>query len=156
MNDFTENFMKIRPYVSGDIKTISKLFYETLHSVNVRDYTQEQLDAWAKDDTVLAAHGDIFLNQYTLVVEYDGLILGFGSIDKNGYLDMLFTHKNWQNKGVATLLCNELERPFDTITTFSSVSAKPFFRNRGYDVLREQEVERRGITLKRYEMIKRK
>lgn len=39
--------MIIRKYVSTDCKQVADLFYETVHSVNAKDYTIEQLDAWA-------------------------------------------------------------------------------------------------------------
>lgn len=39
--------MKIRKYKVEDCDTVSKLFFETVHSVNAKDYTDEQLFAWA-------------------------------------------------------------------------------------------------------------
>ena len=34
-------------YQSGDCRELAELFYNTVHGVNCRDYTKEQLDAWA-------------------------------------------------------------------------------------------------------------
>ncbi len=148
--------MTIRKYKPSDCAEISELFYETVHTVNKRDYTEEQLSAWAENRDCLLAKNEILMRQNTLVAEADGRIVGFGSIDESGYLDFLFVNKCWQNKGVATLLCDELEKPFDIITTYSSVTARSFFTRRGYETLREQEVERAGIKLKRFEMRKKK
>ena len=39
--------MFIRRYQSGDCRELAELFYNTVHGVNCRDYTKEQLDAWA-------------------------------------------------------------------------------------------------------------
>ena len=39
--------MIIRKYVSTDWRQLADLFYETVHSVNAKDYTSEQLYAWA-------------------------------------------------------------------------------------------------------------
>lgn len=39
--------MFIREYQSSDCKELTKLFYNTVHTVNAKDYTEEQLDAWA-------------------------------------------------------------------------------------------------------------
>lgn len=39
--------MEIRKFHGSDISQIVMLFYETVHFVNKKDYTQEQLDAWA-------------------------------------------------------------------------------------------------------------
>ena len=40
------------------------------------------------------------------------------------------------------------------IKTYASITAKPFFESRGYAVVKEQEVERSGVKLKNYEMLK--
>lgn len=42
--------MKIREYKSADCLETMRLFFDTVHTVNRADYTQEQLDAWAPED----------------------------------------------------------------------------------------------------------
>ena len=37
----------IRNYASEDCLILARLFYDTVHTVNARDYTPEQLEAWA-------------------------------------------------------------------------------------------------------------
>lgn len=37
----------IRKYEASDCAEIIKLFYNTVHRVNARDYTEEQLNVWA-------------------------------------------------------------------------------------------------------------
>lgn len=37
--------MILRPYRSEDCPALAALFYDTVHTVNARDYTPEQLDA---------------------------------------------------------------------------------------------------------------
>lgn len=39
--------MIIREYRPADCKELAELFYHTVHIVNAKDYTKEQLDAWA-------------------------------------------------------------------------------------------------------------
>ena len=36
--------MVIREYKPADCRALAELFYETVHSVNARDYTEEQLN----------------------------------------------------------------------------------------------------------------
>ena len=148
--------MIIRPYKHEDCNTLSKLFYETVHSVNAKDYTQEQLCAWANNADSLKSRSNDLLAQNTLIAETNGVIVGFGSIDKTGYLDLLFVHKDYLNKGIATALCDELEKGHPVIKTYASITAKPFFEKRGYFVIDEQEVERLSVKLKNYEMQKTK
>lgn len=146
--------MIIRTYKNADCDALAELFHETVHTVNAGDYTPAQLSAWAKDcDSLKVRRKDLSV-QKTLVAEQNGVIIGFGSIDKLGCLDLLFVHKDFQRQGVATALCNELEKGFSVIRTYSSVTAKPFFERRGYAEIKAQEVERLGVKLKNFVMIK--
>ncbi len=45
--------MKLRTYRSEDCLEMAHLFYETVHTVNAKDYTQEQLNVWAAGDVDL-------------------------------------------------------------------------------------------------------
>jgi len=147
--------MILRQYKNEDCDIVSKLFYETVHSVNAKAYTAEQLSVWANNADSLKSRRNDLLKQYTLIAEISGIIVGFGSINKSGYFDLLFVHKDYQNQGVATALCNELETGYSVIKTYASITAKPFFEKRGYVVVKEQEVERSGVKLKNYEMQKK-
>ena len=39
--------MILRKYEKSDLAPIVKLFKDTVYAVNSRDYTREQIDAWA-------------------------------------------------------------------------------------------------------------
>ena len=39
--------MQLREYITSDCEQLAKLFFQTVHSVNAKDYTKEQLDVWA-------------------------------------------------------------------------------------------------------------
>lgn len=47
--------MVIRAYQPFDAVPLAALFYQTVHTVNRRDYTEKQLDAWAPKDIDLGA-----------------------------------------------------------------------------------------------------
>lgn len=146
----------IRKYKSSDCEQLAELFYQTVHNVNAKDYTQEQLDVWATGNVNLEKWNKSFLEHYTIVAINDEIIVGFGDIDKTGYLDRLFVHKDYQKQGIASIMCNELEQSVkgNKITTYASITAKPFFEQRGYKVIREQQVIRNGISLTNYVMTK--
>ena len=130
--------MEIRRYLPSDLAQISQLFYDTVHRVNAIDYSKEQPDVWATWLLNLAAWNESFLAHYTLVaVASNNVIAGFGDITREGYLDRLYVHKDYQGQGIATALCNELENAIesDKFTTHASITAKPFFERRGYQVI---------------------
>lgn len=139
--------MVIRAYQPFDAVPLAALFYQTVHTVNRRDYTEKQLDAWAPKDIDLGAWDRSLQVHHTLVAVEDGCAVGFGDIDSNtGYLDRLYVHKDHQGMGIATALCDRLEASAaGLLVTHASITARPFFEKRGYQVLRAQQVERRSF-----------
>ncbi len=148
--------MIIRKYRETDINEIAKLFYNTVHDVNRSDYSEEQLNAWASGNVNLESWNNSFLKNHTFVVEINGIITGFGDITTDGYLNMLYIHKNYQRQGIATAICNELEKSINVnkISVHASITAKGFFEKKGYKVVKSQKVKRKGVYLKNYLMEK--
>lgn len=148
--------MIIRKYMPSDCEELAQLFYDTVHTINASDYTIEQLNVWADGNVNLTQWNQSLSEHFSLVAVENGIIVGFGDIDKNGYLDRLYVHKDYQRQGIAAALCDRLEQKFAVgqITTHASITAKPFFVHRGYDVIREQQVMRGGILLTNYVMKK--
>lgn len=147
--------MEIRRYHSSDCKELTELFYHTVHTVNAKDYTKEQCDAWTTGQADLRKWDSSLKAHHSIVAEEDGVILGFADIDETGYLDRLYVHADHQGKGIATALCDQLERSVTgKITTHASITARPFFEKRGYQTVKEQQVERQGILLTNYVMTK--
>ena len=148
--------MILRNYHPDDCPVLARLFYDTVHTVNARDYSREQLDAWAAGDVDLAKWNESFLGTHMVVAEAECQIVGFGNMDFTGYLDLLYVHKDHQGQGIATAICDELESNSEAgeYCVHASITARPFFEKRGYTVVREQQVERRGVKLTNYVMKK--
>lgn len=147
--------MEIRTYRSEDCKEMAELFYHTVHTVNAKDYPAEQLDVWATGQVDLERWDRSFREHFSLVAVEDERIVGFGDIDETGYLDRLYVHADYQERGIATAICDRLESEISgTVTTHASITARPFFESRGYRVIKEQQVERQGIFLKNFVMEK--
>lgn len=120
--------MITRRYKPKDCNELIKLFYNTVHSINAKDYSQEQLNVWATDRTDSEEWNKSLSEHYTVVAVENNIIVGFGDIDKSGYLDRLYVHKDYQRRGIATAICDELEQAVkvNKIITHSSVTAKRF------------------------------
>lgn len=150
----------IRKYTRADCNEIVNLFYNTVHIINKKDYSKEQLDAWTSkplDLLDLNRWNNILTNHYTLVAVKDNIIVGFGDIDKTGYLDHLYVHYNYQGQGIATKICDQLENYTNKdISVHASISAKDFFIKRGYKIIKEQQVKRNNVFLKNFVMIKQR
>ena len=148
--------MYLREYSPSDCEQLVELFYETVHSVNAKDYTPKQLDVWATGKVDLSEWNCSFLKHKTFVAIENGKIVGFGDMDSTGYLDRLYVHKDYQRKGIASAICDALESSSKgkMFITHASITAKPFFQHRGYRVVKEQKVIRQGVTLTNYVMEK--
>lgn len=152
--------MRIRQYRPQDCREMAELFYNTVHTVNAADYTEEQLFAWADGNVDIQAWDKSF-REHTTYVAVEGAghrerIVGFADMDSTGYLDRLYVHRDFQRCKIASILCDRLERDLcgRRFVTHASVTARPFFEKRGYHVVREQQVERKGVMLTNYVMVK--
>lgn len=151
--------MTIEKYQSSDIDEISTLFVQTVHNVCAKDYTSEQLFAWASNDVDKQKWNEQFLKNHTLVAKENGQIVGFGDITCDGYLDRLYVHKDFLRKHIATKLCDELEsyckaQGVLTIQTHASLTARSFFNSRNYVIEKMQTVQRNGQKLNNFVMTK--
>ena len=149
------NIMVIRKYQPSDCKELTELFYNTIHTINAKDYTKEQLNVWATEQMDLKKWNQSLQEHFSIVAVDGDIIVGFGDIDKTGYLDRLYVHSGYQGKGIATAICNQLESVAQgNVVTHASITAKPFFEKRGYNVVKEQQIERQGVFLTNFIMIK--
>ena len=149
--------MIIREYKPTDCEDLVKLFYHTVHTINAKDYSQEQLKVWATDKIDLEVWNRSLSEHFTVVAVENNIIVGFGDIDNSGYLDRLYVHKDYQRRGVATIICDKLEQAVkvNKIITHASITAKPFFEQRGFKVVKEHQVVRNRIALTNYVMEKK-
>ncbi|MCI8367486.1 MAG: GNAT family N-acetyltransferase [Eggerthellaceae bacterium] len=147
--------MLIRAYSPEDAEATAQLFRETIREVCKDDYTPGQLRAWVSGCDDLDAWSASLLANGALVAEEDGRIVGFGDIDETGYLDRLFVHKDHQGEGVGAALCDALEALAPgSVSTYASITARPFFETRGYMIVCENIVARDGERLVNYLMKK--
>ena len=145
-------------YQPGEAEAIVRLFYGSVHGVCLGDYTQEQVNVWADGTADPALWEQTFLRRQTLVARLGGELAGFA--DREGdYLDRLYIHKDHQRKGIARALCAALEQGakeegVTRMTVHASITARGFFEKRGWQVVKEQQVERKGVLLTNFVMEK--
>lgn len=148
--------MEIRRYQQADCQAVAELFYKTVHTVNASDYTKAQLAVWATGEPDLKQWDQSLQSHFSVVALENDTLIGFGDIDQTGYLDRLFVHADYQRRGVATAICHQLEQAVaGRIVTHASITARPFFESRGYQVVREQQVARQGVLLTNFIMEKK-
>ena len=72
--------MRLRTYDIGDTQQIVKLFYDTVHEVNIRDYTQAQ-DMLAPADMDIERWTKSLSSKFTFVAEEGEKMAGFGELE---------------------------------------------------------------------------
>ncbi|EAS41348.1 GNAT family N-acetyltransferase [Photobacterium profundum] len=151
--------IKIRILKKGDELELWQLKVSTIWKVNIKDYSQEQLNVWAPDEYnpekwLKRVHG---MNPN--IAEIDGKIVGFADIQDDGYIDHFFCHNEFQGQGVGKMLMQNLinkgkEKSIPRIYSHVSITAKPFFERFGFHVVKQQAMNIGNQALTNYVMEK--
>jgi putative acetyltransferase len=152
--------MLIRDYKQSDAATITRLFYETVHSVNLQDYSERQVRAWAPAVPNAEIWHSRMIRHCTLVAEENGEIIAFAELERDGHLDMFYCRKDAIRRGIGRSLYAAVELKalalgLDRIFAEASLTAFPFFKHCGFSTLGMQTVTRGGIGLSNVRMEKR-
>lgn len=159
-NNISDNQnITIRKGNATDLPEMLSLFKTSIDEVCKKDYDQHQLEAWKSGADNKERWIKVIRDQYVLVAVSGNQIAGFCTLDQGNYIDLLFVHKDYQQKGIASILYNEVEKEVRLhhqmqITADVSKTARPFFERIGFHVIQEQEVNIKGIALTNYKMAK--
>lgn len=149
--------MILRPFRESDAATTLDVFLRAIRTTASRDYTPEQVAAWASDDIDVAGWSARRADHRTQLAEVDGRVVGFTDVDEHGYIDMLFVDPDVARTGVASALFEwalEMARDLGAteLTTHASLTARPFFERQGFEVVVEQRPVLRGVELTNFVM----
>ncbi len=150
----------IRRFRSGDETALRQLFFETIRTVNRKDYTEEQVRAWAPEDHDQQYWAERIRKLNPFVCEVDGEIAGYADLQPDGYIDHFFVSRHHQRQGVggALFACIESEAvalALDELSADVSITAKPFFEHLGFEVVQRQQVTINDVTLENFRMVRR-
>jgi putative acetyltransferase len=151
--------IKIRLFEAEDAEQVAQLFHETVREVNLRDYSINQVRAWAPDDIHFRNWVEVCSSRFTYVADDEGVIAGFGELEPSGHIGCFYCHKNYQRCGVGRQIYQAIEAKAVELSvgqmfTEASITAKPFFQRMGFLVVKEQEVTCRGEIFVNYAMKK--
>lgn len=127
----------LRPFLPTDTPALAAIFVASIEELTGDDYSEAQQVAWveaAGDEDKLGAR---LAGQLTLIATIDGEPVGFASLKDQTRIDMLFVHPSAARQGIATMLCDALEklaaaRGAKALTVDSSDTAQELFAKRGY------------------------
>ena len=145
----------IRKFQTGDESALREIFFNTIRRVNIRDYSEAQVKAWAPDDYDQSEWYKRVRAINPFVAILDSEIVGYADIQDDGYIDHFFCHWNHQGKGIGKTLIQELIatakiKGINCLHTHASITAKPFFEHYGFREVKKQQVKIRAQVLTNY------
>lgn len=151
--------LTIRFATERDARDIASLFHETVKTINSRDYLPPQIEAWAGEFPDPKKWSHRLASRKTFVAELAGEVVGFAELEGNGHIDAFYVHPAHQREGVGAALAARIEQEAERLGiailfTEASITAEPFFKKRGFETVREQEVHYGGAVFKNYSMTK--
>ncbi len=150
----------IRRFRSGDETALRQLFFETIRTVNRKDYTEEQVRAWAPEDHGQQHWLERIRKLNPFVCEVDGEVAGYADLQPDGYIDHFFVSRHYQRQGVGGALFACIEREafelaLDELSADVSITARPFFEHFGFEVVQQQQVTIDDVALENFRMVRR-
>jgi Ser/Thr protein kinase RdoA (MazF antagonist)/GNAT superfamily N-acetyltransferase len=158
-NMHQKKIVQVRRYQDGDAKHIASIYYNTVHTVNAKHYTKEQLNAWAPYHDNHAAWQEKCAKLNPFVAVINETIVGFAELEPNGHIDCFYVHHKFQGAGIGMALMHEIEmearkKSYPRMDAEVSITAKPFFVSQGFQVIKQQTVQIRGVELTNFMMEK--
>jgi putative acetyltransferase len=149
--------VRIRPYRDTDAGPTLEVFYRAVRQTAARDYTDEQIGAWAAPPPSIREWGSRRAATNTWVAEIHGSVVGFTDLDATGYIDMMYIDPDHTRQGIAARLLEHLvgiaaTAHLEVLTVNASITARPFFARHGFTVIAEQSPQRHGVHLTNYRM----
>src|SRR3984893_16728193 len=142
----------LRPFLAEDTPVLAAIFAASIEELTGDDYSeaQQQGRGSAADDE--AQFGKRLSGQLTLVATLQNSPVGFASLKGADHIDLLYVHPSAVGQGVASMLCDALEklpgaRGARSLTVDASDNAAEFFIKRGYVATRRNTVTVNGEWL---------
>jgi GNAT superfamily N-acetyltransferase len=151
--------MQIREYQPQDAGQMAQLIYDTVHTVNRRDYSLEQIHAWMPKVPSKEVWVARYLTRIAFVADDQGTIAGFAELEPNGHIDCFYCHHSYQRQGVGRQLYQRLEEEAKTLHlerlfVEASITARSFFERMGFQTLQENRFLRNEVMLSNFTMEK--
>jgi putative acetyltransferase len=127
----------LRPFLAADTPVLAAIFAAAIEELTGDDYSEAQQQAWAGVAEDEEAFGKRLASELTLIATLQNSPVGFAALKGADHIDMLYVHPGAVGQGVASMLCEALEklagsRGVKSLTVDASDNATEFFAKRGY------------------------
>lgn len=144
--------MHIRRFRIGDERELFEVFHSAIHIVESRDYTPEQINAWAPVSLDQELWARKMRDIKPFVAEIDEMIVGYADVQPSGYVDHFFVSGFHPSQGIGKLLMLTLHGEavslsLTELTSDVSRTAQPFFEKFGFGIIERRAPELRGVVV---------
>ena len=127
----------LRPFLAADTPVLAAIFVAAIEELTGDDYSEAQQQAWASAADDEEQFGKRLGSELTLIATLQNSPVGFAALKGADHIDMLYVHPSAVGQGVASMLCEALEklaggRGAKSLTVDASDNAQEFFEKRGY------------------------
>ncbi len=148
-----------RPLTVEDGKVAAEIFFDAVHNGTADVYSVEQREAWGGSTPNPNGWLHKFNNIEGFAADTGDSMVGFMTLDAEGYIDLAFVKADLSGRGIGQSLYKLIEARAvadgtKRLTTEASKKAKPFFERMGWHVEQEQVVVKKGISLTNFKMSK--
>jgi len=102
--------ISIRLAKLDDLTAMQRIFVDTITTVCSSDYDEQQIRVWVSGVNNTERWKKIIVEQYVIVADKGDKILGYGTLNNESYIDLLYVHKDHQGQGIAQLLLDEITK----------------------------------------------
>jgi len=145
--------MHIREFQLGDEAGLHAVFFSAIHELASKDYTPEQIEAWAP----ASLDPEIWVKRMRgirpfVAVEPHGRLVAYADVQPTGYIDHFFVSGPFARAGIGTMLMNRIyeaasAQDISVLTSDVSRTAQPFFTQFGFVVVEQRAPVIRGVTV---------
>lgn len=148
--------MQIIQYDKKYKKKIPELFTNTIHKICNKEYTKEQLNAWANLHIDYNSWEERLNKTKPYLAILDEKLVGFAEFYED-YIDCFYVHHEYQGCGIGKMLLNHIfkiakEKEQTLLRVDASITAKPFFEKSGFIEVKKNKVVRNNIELINFSM----
>jgi len=127
----------LRPFLAEDTSVLAAIFAASVEELTGDDYSEAQQQAWASVADDEEQFGKRLAGELTLIATLQKSPVGFAALKGADQIDMLYVYPSAAGQGVASMLCEALEklaggRGAKSLTVDASDNAQEFFAKRGY------------------------
>lgn len=152
--------VRIRRSRPGEEAALFEIYHSAIHLVAIRDYTPEQVEAWAPRDLDAALWQRRIRGIDPFVAERGGQLPGYADLQPDGYIDHFFVSGRHPRQGIGSMLMTHIlqqaaDRGMAELGSDVSRTAQPFFAKFGFVVTEQRLPELRGVVIPNARMRRR-